>query len=227
MNINYGKGVALFLCDYTGKMAEPWLKDGYHCVLIDPQHAPGIHTDGMVTRIGCIISEALGYIGSLLRGGYGGYIAFVAGFPPCTDVAVSGARWFELKASKDKYFQVRAALVAKECQMIGELSGAPWFFENPVSVFSAIFGKPQHIFDPSDFTGFCPQDNYTKKTCLWVGGGFVMPKSCRNFALGPPDDRIHKAPPGPDRANFRSATPLGFARAVHMANRNKHWMANW
>jgi hypothetical protein len=36
--------------------------------------------------------------------------------------------------------------------------------------------------------------------------------------LGPPDDRIHKATPGEDRANFRSATPMGFARATFKAN---------
>ena len=45
-----------------------------------------------------------------------------------------------------------------------------------------------------------------------------MPDSCRDFTLGPADDRIHKAAPGPDRANVRSATPLGFARAVFGAN---------
>ena len=45
-----------------------------------------------------------------------------------------------------------------------------------------------------------------------------MPPEFRAEGLGDPDDRIHKAPPGPDRANFRSATPLGFARAVFKAN---------
>ena len=45
-----------------------------------------------------------------------------------------------------------------------------------------------------------------------------MPEPQRDLTLGPPDDRIHKAPPGPDRENFRSATPLGFARAVFAAN---------
>ena len=49
-------------------------------------------------------------------------------------------------------------------------------------------------------------------------GGFVMPPSCRDFTLASPDDRIHKAAPGPDRANYRSATPMGFARAVFKAN---------
>lgn len=41
------------------------------------------------------------------------------------------------------------------------------------------------------------------------------------FTLGSPDDRIHKCAPGPDRQNFRSATPMGFARAVFQANAPK------
>ena len=45
-----------------------------------------------------------------------------------------------------------------------------------------------------------------------------MPPSCRDFTLASPDDRIHKAAPGPERANYRSATPMGFARAVFKAN---------
>jgi hypothetical protein len=46
-----------------------------------------------------------------------------------------------------------------------------------------------------------------------------MPAKNRDDSLGAPDNRIHAAPPGPDRANFRSATPRGFAIAVFNANR--------
>jgi hypothetical protein len=101
---------------------------------------------------------------------------------------------------------------------LGQLSGAPWFVENPVSVLSAVFGKPDHYFHPHDYTAHEPADNYTKKTCLWTGGGFVMPEPTRAPGLGAPDDRIHKAPPSAERGNFRSATPMGFARAVFAAN---------
>jgi hypothetical protein len=145
-------------------------------------------------------------------------VVFVAGFPPCTDVAVSGSRWFASKADKDRHFQAKAALVAEQCRMVGELSGAPWFFENPVSVFSSIFGKATHIFSPDDYTQLCADDNYTKTTCLWTSYDFVMPAPQRDETLGPPDDRIHKCPPGPERANIRSATPRGFAAAVFLAN---------
>ncbi|KAA1184911.1 hypothetical protein [Photorhabdus heterorhabditis] len=144
---------------------------------------------------------------------------FVAGFPPCTDVAASGARWFKDKHEKDPAFQIKAALVAQQCKDIGNMLNVPWFFENPVSVFSSIFGKPDYTFHPYNFNGYCSDDNYTKKTCLWTGNGFLMPVPYRNSLLGEPDDRIHKAPPGKNRANFRSATPLGFSRAIYLANK--------
>ena len=147
-----------------------------------------------------------------------GDVIAVFAFPPCTDMAVSGARWFAAKRAADPMFQAKAVAVAEQCRTIGRLSGAPWFVENPVSVLSRVFGKPQHIFDPCDYTAWEPGDNYTKRTCLWAGGGFVMPQPARDLSLGAPDDRIHKAPPGPGRENFRSATPLGFARAVFDAN---------
>lgn len=154
-------------------------------------------------------------IGELIRDNR---VAMVFGFPPCTDMAVSGARWFKDKYAKDPLFQAKAVMVAEQCRTTGRLSGAPWMVENPVSVLAGAFGKPQHYFHPSDFTGFEPLDNYTKKTSLWTGGGFVMPESHRDYSLGEPDDRIHKAAPGPERENFRSATPLGFARAVFETN---------
>jgi hypothetical protein len=45
-----------------------------------------------------------------------------------------------------------------------------------------------------------------------------MPEQFRDMTLGPPDDRIHKCPPSAERANIRSATPEGFAKAVFLAN---------
>lgn len=210
----FGKGTAIFLCNLTMHMAQPWVDAGYRVVLVDPQH-PVSDQRGLVERISGTLLEAMPRLGEIIRREH---VVFVFGFPPCTDVAVSGARWFEHKRQADRHFQTRAAQVAEQCRVLGMLVGCPWGFENPVSVFSAIFGKPDHTFDPYQFTGLCADDNYTKKTCLWTGGGFVMPAPCRNYALGEPDDRIHKAAPGDERANFRSATPRGFAKAVFAAN---------
>jgi len=212
------KGTIISLCDLTGHMVKPWVDAGYDAVLVDPQHPAGVTVEGRITKIGCVITEAAALLGEIMRSRK---IVFVAGFPPCTDVAVSGSLHFEDKRKKDKHFQAKAALVAEQCRMVGLISGAPWFFENPVSVFSSIFGKPDHTFHPHEYTGYCAADNYKKRTCLWVGGGFSMPRKLRDESLGEPDDRIHKATPGPNRSNFRSATPMGFAIAVFNANKPK------
>jgi hypothetical protein len=62
-----------------------------------------------------------------------------------------------------------------------------------------------------------PNDGYHKSTCLWCGGGFRMPEK-RPIPLNSRPDFIHRCPPGKERANIRSVTPMGFARAVFAAN---------
>jgi hypothetical protein len=212
------RDTVLCLCDYTGNFARPWVEAGYRAILVDPQHGAkaGVIVEG-IAKLGWTVDEYLDHPFHLSTQ----RIAFVAAFPPCTDLAVSGARWFESKRQADPMFQAKAVAVAEQCRTIGRLSGAPWFVENPVSVLSSVWGKPDHYFDPAYYTAFEPADNYTKRTCLWAGGGFVMPLPNRNLSLGAPDDRIHKAPPSDQRANFRSATPMGFARAVFAANASK------
>lgn len=204
------------LCDLTGNFTKPWVDAGYNAILVDPQHGQWRRDDGSrVSRMSTTVEGAMPLLAQLIADER---IAFVAAFPPCTDMAVSGARWFEAKRQTDPMFQAKAVAVAEQCRTVGRLSGAPWFVENPVSVLRRVFGRADHIFSPCDYTAFEAGDNYTKKTCLWTGGGFVMPAPQRNAELGEPDDRIHKAPPGPERANFRSATPMGFARAVFDSN---------
>jgi hypothetical protein len=215
------KPLVISLCDLTGNMVEPWVDAGCEAVLVDPQHGE-TRQDGPVFKFAGTVQEAMPLLGRIFRTRD---IAAVFGWPPCTNLAVSGAKHFERKmtdktwkhyAGPNMFFD--AVHVAWQCEIVGQLSGAPWLVENPVSRLSTFWRKPDHIFNPCDFTAYEPADNYTKKTCLWVGGGFVMPQPSRDTSLGEPDDRIHKAPPGPDRENFRSATPMGFARAVFAAN---------
>lgn len=209
---NTERRVVLSLCDLTSNFVQPWVEAGYQAILVDPQH--GItHQDGPILKVAATVLEAMPLIADHL-----GELAFVAGFPPCTDMAVSGSRWFAAKREADPAFYGKAVAVAEQCRTIGYMSGAPFFVENPVSTLSATFGKPDHTFNPFDFTQLEPADNYSKKTCLWTGGGFRMPAPQRDTSLGKPDNRIHMAPPGPERMNFRSATPMGFARAVFQAN---------
>lgn len=215
------KGYIICLCDLTGTMAAPWVADGYTAILVDPQHEAAMITDSWITLPFTIV-EAMPFLSLIAASGL---VKAVFGFPPCTDVAVSGARWWEEKRKADPYFQAKAAIVAEQCRTIGVMCGSEWCFENPVSAFSGIFGPPDYTFDPHDFNYLAEDtsDNYTKMTCLWGSPTFPWPKKgLYDYSLGEPDDRIFKAAPGEDRANFRSATPKGFALAVRQAFKAKY-----
>lgn len=207
--------ICVFLFDKTGVMAKPWLEAGYQCWILDVQHPPAYDTAGVTSE------GALHRVHHDLRRPWmppfpRERIAFVFAFPPCDHLAVSGARWFKGKGLRLLALSVELFATAAE---FCEWSGAPYGIENPVSNISSHWRKPDYYFSPEQFTGYCREDNYTKKSCLWTGGGYVMPDEFKAENMPAPDNRIHFASPGPDRANFRSATPEGFSMANFIANR--------
>lgn len=183
--MNNKKNVALFLFDLTGIMAVPWLEAGYECYIVDIQHPRGFHPDPKNKR--------LIRVGADLRHGWlppraiVDRIAFVAAFPECTNVAVSGAMHFRKKGARGLSLSLDLFATSQE---VGEWSEAPYMIENPISTFSTYCGKPDYIFNPYEYGGYLPEndkhprwdqyiaprDAYPKKTCLWVGNGFVMPE---------------------------------------------------
>jgi hypothetical protein len=198
--------------DLTGNALKPWLEAGYECHLYDIQHPSGytVRDDGFHCW-GVDLSESFA---TNLDG-----VVFASFFPPCTDLAVSGARWFKgkgLRALQESigYFAT--------CTEFATYIGCPYFIENPVSTISTYWRPPDHRFNPCDYSGYVNgMEDYTKETCLWVGNGFVMPPKYRSGDLFdmPDQQYIHHQAPGPDRANIRSATPEGFALAVYEANK--------
>jgi hypothetical protein len=206
--------IALFLFDVSGIAAKPWLDAGYECWCVDIQHPVALGTGG-ITREGNLVKVHADLTRPWLPPFDRSRVAFVAAFPPCDHLAVSGSRWFKGKGLRALSLSVAMFATAAElCEWIG----APYIIENPVSTISSYWRKADYIFSPDQYTGYHTDDNYTKTTCLWTGNGFVMPAPLRDDTLGPPDDRIHKCPPGPERHNIRSASPLGFFRAVFEAN---------
>ena len=197
------------LFETTGQMARPWADAGHSAIVLDVQNDNQWRDGVFFARCDLSSPEAAQAIIAAFT--YGQTPAFVAAFPPCDHLAVSGARWFQGKGLGALRDSINLFSVAAE---ICESLGAPYLIENPVSTISSYWRKPDHDFHPHHYAGFCAEDTYTKKTCLWTGGGFRMPAP-RPLDGVEPDDRIHKAAPGPDRKNFRSATPLGFARAVY------------
>ncbi len=200
------------LFETTGIMARPWAEAGHRCIILDSQNDDTWHNG--VYRARCDLSNpawARAVIAAF-RGDAG--VAFVAAFPPCDHLAVSGARWFAGKGLRS--LQQAVGYFATAAEICAEL-GAPYFIENPVSTMATYWRKPDHVFHPHHYAGFCSDDTYTKTTCLWAGNGFIMPKPCPLNGIEP-DDRIHRMADGSGRKAARSATPLGFARAVYAAN---------
>ncbi|MEQ2054583.1 hypothetical protein UXJ30_14190 [Burkholderia cenocepacia] len=176
---------AVFLFDRTGNMARPWADAGYRCICFDVQHV------GRTVRDGVIFQHWDALLGApTLPADSTAVFGFA--FPPCTDLAVSGARWFKEKGLRRLAQAIEMVAVADE--FLNGL-GVPYGIENPVSVISSHWRKPDYTFHPYEFTGFELTDNYSKKTCIWAGGDFEMPAPNRADGLGAPDNRIHAAPP--------------------------------
>jgi hypothetical protein len=189
---------ALFLCNRTPTMYAPWLAAGYQCWSVDLQHPAGVTERDGVVLVGADVRTWIPPR-ALVQ-----HCVFACGFPPCTDIAVSGARWFRskgLRALSDAIDTFGA------CVNIIESLGVPGFVENPVSVIASHYRKPDFTFDPCDFG-----DPYTKKTCLWAFGGWLLPPKTRvEPTLG---SKMHLIGPSEDRGDIRSETPPGFAAAV-------------
>jgi hypothetical protein len=203
-------GAVISLCDLTGNMVRPWAEAGYECWCFDIQHS--IRRPRKEGNINFVWGDA-----RTVRRPTDKTIVFAIAQTPCTHVAVSGARDFE---TKGEYMLVDSLVLFAAARQVCEWSGAPYMMENPVGVLSSIphIGKPDYYFHPHEYAGFELTDNYTKKTCLWTGNGFVMPEACPAPDLGKPDNRIHFASPGDDRADIRAAAPMGFSRAIFQAN---------
>lgn len=119
--------------------------------------------------------------------------------PPCTHLAVSGARWF-----KDKQQDQKEAL-----EFVRRLLEAPIekiALENPVSVISSRIRKPDQIIQPWQFG-----HGETKATCLWLKG---LPKLVPTQVVEGREPKVHHASPGPDRWKERSRTYQGVADAM-------------
>lgn len=206
------------LCDRTGVMVEPWRQAGLPCVIVDIQHERGLNESPTLPGLWTLGVDVRELRSGELAPGWVPDPAIVFAFPPCTDLANSGARWF-----KDKGLRalIEALELVETCRDWCESSDAPWMLENPVGQLSTYWRKPDFIVNPCDFAGWADDPDaeaYTKKTCLWTGGGFrpPAPKPVEPI-LG---SLMHFVPPGPDRADIRSVTPSGFARAVF--NENYH-----
>ena len=125
----------------------------------------------------------------------------IIAFPPCTHLAVSGARYFEQKRKDGRQQQgidFFMAFAGADCPRIA--------IENPVGIMSTYWRKPDQIIQPWQFG-----HGETKATCLWLKG---LPLLKPTQVVDGREQRIWRMPPGPERAKLRSKTFPGIARAM-------------
>jgi len=173
----------LIACEFSGIVRDAFARagcDSWSCDLL-PSEQPGNH----------IQADVLGVLDQ-------GWDLMIA-FPPCTHLAVSGARWF-----KDKKPQQEMAVT-----FVRRLWAAPIeriAIENPIGVLSTKFRKPDQIIQPWQFG-----HGETKATCLWLKN---LPKLVPTKIVDGRTARVHREPPGPDRWKNRSRTYSGIADAM-------------
>jgi len=130
----------------------------------------------------------------------GGDWDLVIAFPPCTHLAVSGARHFEQKRADGRQQE------AIEFFMMFTKLECKWAIENPIGIMSTHYRKPDQIIQPWQFG-----HGETKATCLWLNG---LPKLESTNIVEGREQRIWKMAPSPDRAKERSKTFAGIAQAM-------------
>ncbi|MCK9571290.1 DNA cytosine methyltransferase [Candidatus Pacearchaeota archaeon] len=170
-------------CEFSGIVRDAFAApghDAWSCDLL-PSELPGQHIRGDIRGI--------------LSDGWDLAIFH----PPCTHLAVSGARWFKNKQKEQ----------AEALNFVRRLMDAPIekiCIENPKSVISTQIRKPDQIIQPRMFG-----HGETKETHLWLKN---LPKLQPTDIVDGRIPRVHHATPGPDRWKERSRTLPGIARAM-------------
>ena len=119
--------------------------------------------------------------------------------PPCTHLAVSGARWFHKKRKEQhEALEFVSALLDAPIDRIA--------LENPISIISSKIRKPDQIVQPWQHG-----HGETKATCLWLKN---LPKLVPTDIVEGREARVHKMPPSKDRWKLRSETYTGIAKAM-------------
>jgi hypothetical protein len=124
----------------------------------------------------------------------------VLAFPPCTDLAVSGARYFEQKRRDGR--QQRSIAFFSLFTTLTCL----WAIENPIGIMSTEYRKPDQIVQPWQFG-----HGEAKATCLWLHD---LPKIAPTQVVAGREQRIWRMPPSANRAKLRSKTYPGIAAAM-------------
>jgi hypothetical protein len=180
-----GSVKVLVACEYSGIVRDAFLALGHDAMSCDllPTEKDGPHYQGDVLDI--------------LHNGWDLMIAH----PPCTHLAVSGARHFAAKQA--------SGVQEESLRFVRLLLDAPInriALENPISIISSKIRKPDQIIQPWQFG-----HGETKATCLWLKN---LPKLIPTNIVNGREQRVHKMPPSKNRWKLRSTTYQGIAKAM-------------
>jgi hypothetical protein len=186
----------LVACEFSGIVRDAFKKEGHDAWSCDllPTERPGNH---LITDLSKGVPTPY-----KLKGGWdepSTYWDLLIAHPPCTHLAVSGARWF-----KEKKQEQEEAL--KFVEMLLNWPIEHIALENPISIISTKIRKPDQIIQPWMFG-----HGETKSTCLWLKNLPLLKPT--NIVEGR-KDRIHKMSPSPDRWKERSRSYIGIAEAM-------------
>lgn len=222
------------LYELSGYAAAPWAEAGYEVYCYD-LNCTQEQRDGNITYLPWDARDEVQNAAIIAR--HQGRTAIVLAFPPCTDLAVSGAAHFGNKRQADPKFQVKAMQLVYTARDIAEALNAPYAIENPVSVISSLWRKPDYRFHPYEYGNYLtaeeaehpeypdyinPMDAYPKLTCYWTGGGFTMPsKKPVPVPFGYSTQHRKLGGKSKKTKTIRSLSPRGIARAIFEANKER------
>ena len=236
--------VVVSLFDYTGLAVAPWARAGFLCLCVDRQHQYGL-LEQTIPESGVV------YVRADLSPGSPDWtvletfckdrtISMTIGFPPCDDLAASGAAHWERKRKQDPEFQIKACNMARGVEKFANRLGVRYVIENPAGALARLWRKSDFRVSPNSYGGYLPEDDahplypayipsrdaYSKLTCLWTSNEIKLPPER-------PVDPIMVTTSSGKRGspqwaklggkslktkNIRSATPRGLFEALFIAN---------
>lgn len=174
---------ALVACEYSGRVRDALRRRGVDAMSCDllPTEVQGPHYQGDVRDVL-----------------YDGWDLLIA-HPPCTHLAVSGARWFKHKQKEQ----------AEALDFVRLLLNAPIpriALEQPISIVASRIAPTSQVIHPWQFG-----HGERKTTCLWL---INLPHLVPTNIVEGREERVHRMAPGPDRWKERSRTFQGVADAM-------------
>ncbi len=224
----------LVACEESQRVCKEFRRLGHNAYSCDLLKCSGGHPEW---HFNMDVLEVIKNKGGILQNGDEVYIDgewdLMVAHPPCTFLAVSGARWFYHPDDKGLPIEKRRPHPRFPNRARDREEGAKFFMElinanikhiaveNPIGIMNTRFRKPDQVVQPYFFG-----DEASKSTCLWlknlpllektneVGKGELIELSSGKKIPKWYSDALVKAKTPEERRNLRSKTFPGFAKAL-------------